>query len=160
MTHDIDTDVVIVGAGLGGLSAARHLQERGYRVVVIEHHSKPGGYAHFFRKEEFRFEVALHALDGLGEGGWARPMFETLGIMDRIEFNELDPFYTVGFPDFEVAIPTDFDQYAAVASDVLPDEAAGFRDLFSAIQRVGHDVARYTEVRRGGHRPDEIGRAH
>ncbi len=155
MNPDIETDVVIVGAGLGGLSAARHLQERGYKVVVIEHHSKPGGYAHFFRKEEFRFEVALHALDGLGEGGWARPMFESLGIMDRIEFNELDPFYTVGFPDFEVAIPTDFDQYAAVASDVLPGEGAGFRGLFAAIQRVGHDVARYTEVRRSGHRPDD-----
>ncbi|HSJ72028.1 MAG TPA: NAD(P)/FAD-dependent oxidoreductase [Acidimicrobiia bacterium] len=150
MTERIETDVVIVGAGLGGLSAARHLQESGHRVVVVEGHTKPGGYAHFFRKEEFRFEVALHALDGLDEGGWAKPMFESLGIMDRVEFNRLEPFYTVRYPDFEVAVPADVSGYLAAFSEVLPHERNGARDLFDAIERVGHDVARYARDRSAG----------
>ncbi len=152
MTERIETDVVIVGAGLGGLSAARHLQESGHQVVVVEGHTKPGGYAHFFRKEEFRFEVALHALDGLDHGGWARSMFETLGILDRVEFNRLEPFYTARFPDFEVAVPADVPGYVAALSEVLPDERDGVRDLFDAIGRVGHDVARYARDRSAGTR--------
>lgn len=150
MTGTIEADVAIVGAGLGGLSAARHLQEAGRRVVVLEAHSKPGGYAHFFRKEDYRFEVALHALDGLGDGGWAKPMFETLGILDTVEFNELDPFYTVRFPDFEMAVPTDIDRYLTRFGEVFPEELDGAKRLFAAIRRIGHDVAGFAKDRSSG----------
>ena len=150
MTETIEADVAVVGAGLGGLSAARHLQEAGHSVVVLEGHTKPGGYAHFFRKEDYRFEVALHALDGLADGGWAKPMFETLGILDTVEFNRLDPFYTVRFPDFEVAVPTDIDRYLERFGEVLPEELDGAKLLFAAIRRIGHDVARFAKDRSAG----------
>jgi prolycopene isomerase len=150
MTRTIATDVVIVGGGLGGLSAARHLQERGYEVVVLEHHTKPGGYAHFFRASGYRFEVALHALDGLGPGGWAKPMFETLGISETIKFNQLDPFYTVSFPDFDLEVSTDISEYIDVVAEVFPGEREGLKDFFGTIERIGHDVARFTIDRRAG----------
>ncbi len=153
----VTTDVVVIGGGLGGLSAARHLQERGYDVVVIEQHTKPGGYAHYFRAGGYRFEVALHALDGLGPGGWARPMFEMLGILDTVEFNRLDPFYTVAFPDFEVAVPSDLGEYLERFGEVLPEARDGVRRLFEAIGRVGHDVARLAADRRSGVRVDPAG---
>jgi all-trans-retinol 13,14-reductase len=150
MTSIITTDVVIVGGGLGGLSAARHLQEKGYNVVVLEHHTKPGGYAHYFRASGYRFEVALHALDGLGPGGWARPMFETLGILDAVKFNRLDPFYTVSFPDFDLDVTTDIYEYIDRVATVFPDEREGLGELFGAIRRIGHDVGRFTIDRRSG----------
>ena len=156
MTDTLTTDVVIVGAGLGGLSAARHLQEAGYRVIVVEGHSKPGGYAHYFKKEGFRFEVALHALDGLGEGGWSRELFDTLGILDTVEFNRLDPFYTAHFPDFEVAVPTDLDRYLARFADVFPEELDGAKEMFEAIRRIGHDMARYARDRSNGIRVPQM----
>ncbi|MCL1593460.1 MAG: NAD(P)/FAD-dependent oxidoreductase [Actinomycetia bacterium] len=156
MTETITTDVVVVGGGLGGLSAARHLQVQGYDVVVLEHHSKPGGYAHYFRADGYRFEVALHALDGLGSNGWARPMFDTLGILESVEFNELEPFYTVSFPDFSVTVPTGIDEYVERIAEVLPDERDGVRNLFDAIKQVGHDVARYTRDRASGEHFDQM----
>ena len=69
--ESIRADAAVIGAGLGGLSAAGHLAAEGRRVVVLEHHLVPGGYAHEFKRRGFRFEVALHALDGVGPGGWA-----------------------------------------------------------------------------------------
>ena len=156
MNETLTTDVVVVGGGLGGLSAARHLQEHGYEVVVLEHHSKPGGYAHYFRAEGYRFEVALHALDGLGEHGWARPMFDTLGILESVEFNELEPFYTVAFPDFSMAAPSDIDEYVERVATIFPDERDGVRSMFEAIKAVGHDVSRYTLDRAKGERFDQM----
>ncbi|MEN8040759.1 MAG: NAD(P)/FAD-dependent oxidoreductase [Actinomycetota bacterium] len=150
MTERIDTDVVVVGAGLGGLSAAGHLQAEGYDVVVLEHHTKPGGYAHNFKERGYRFEVALHALDGMEPGGWAYPMFEMLGVFETVEMNRLDPFYTVSFPDFEVGVTTEIPDYLAEICGVFPDERDGVADLFAALKRLGHDMARYSADRRNG----------
>ncbi len=150
MTKPITTDVVVIGAGLGGLSAAGHLQDNGYDVVVLEHHTKPGGYAHNFKERGYRFEVALHALDGMKKGGWAYPMFEMLGVFDKVEMNQLDPFYTVAYPDFEVSVHTDIPDYLAEICAVFPDERDGVSDLFAALRRLGHDMARYAADRRHG----------
>ena len=107
----IHADAVVIGAGLGGLGAAGYLAKEGHRVVVLEHHSVPGGYAHEFKRKGFRFEVALHALDGAGPGGWLHPMLEDLGVLDRVEFARLDPFYTARFPDYEITVPADLPAY-------------------------------------------------
>jgi phytoene desaturase len=150
MTNQIMTDAVVIGAGLGGLSAAGHLQAKGYDVVVVEHHTKPGGYAHNFKESGYRFEVALHALDGMQKGGWAYSMFNLLGVFDKVKMNRLDPFYTVAFPDFEVSVRTDVNDYVDEFSATFPDEREGVIDLFSALERLGHDMARYSaDMRRG-----------
>jgi phytoene desaturase len=150
MTESITTDVVVIGAGLGGLSAAGHLQAEGHDVVLLEHHTKPGGYAHNFKEHGYRFEVALHALDGMQKGGWAYSMFELLGVFDTVEMIQLDPFYTVAFPDFEVSVRTDVPDYLAEVSSVFPDERDGVTDLFASLKRLGHDIARYGADRRRG----------
>ena len=155
MTAEIHTDVVVVGAGLGGLSAAGHLQATGHDVVIIEHHSVPGGYAHNFTRRGFRFEVALHALDGMEPGGWAYPMFETLGAFDNIEFHRLEPFYTASFPDFEIDVSTELPDYIGAIAEVFPDQRSAVIDLFEAIKAVGHDAAKFASDRRSGVRIEQ-----
>ena len=151
----LTADVVVVGAGLGGLSAAGHLQAEGYDVVILEHHSKPGGYAHNFTKHGYRFEVALHALDGMTPGGWAYKMFGDLGALDGITYHQLEPFYTVAFGDLEIEVSTDLPEYLEALSRVLPQDEAGARDLFDTIRRIGHGMARFTADRRSGVRPNQ-----
>jgi prolycopene isomerase len=148
--------VVVVGAGLGGLSAAGHLQDLGHDVVIVEHHSVPGGYAHNFTRRGYRFEVALHALDGMEPGGWAYPMFKTLGAFDSIEFHRLDPFYTVSFPDFEVDVSTEIPEYVSAVADVFPDQRGAVTELFEAIKAVGHDMAKFASDRRSGTRIEQV----
>lgn len=149
----IRADAVVIGAGLGGLSAAGYLARAGRKVAVLEHHTVPGGYAHEFKRRGFRFEVALHALDGAGRGGWLEPMLDDLGVLDRVDFTEIDPFYTARFPDFEITVPADLSAYIRELKQAFPAEAAGIDSLFSAIGRVAGDTVRYGEDRRSGARP-------
>jgi len=149
-------DAVVIGAGLGGLGAAGYLARAGYKVAVLEHHTVPGGYAHEFKRRGWRFEVALHALDGAGPGGWLGPMLDDLGVTDRVAINQIDPFYTVRFPDFEITAPADLAGYVGELKAAFPDQSDGIDGLFTAIGRVAEDIRRYGADRSAGRRSSPV----
>jgi phytoene dehydrogenase-like protein len=53
-------DVIVIGAGIAGLSAAAHLAKRGERVIVFEQHDKPGGYYTSFSRKGIIFDITAH----------------------------------------------------------------------------------------------------
>lgn len=152
----IRVDAVAIGAGLGGLAAAGYLARAGHEVAVVEHHAVPGGYAHEFKRQGFRFEVALHALDGAGPGGWLYPMLDDLGVLDRVEFAPIDPFYSARIEDFEITVPAALPDYLRRLKTAFPEEELGIDGLFAAIGRVASDVARYGEDRSFGAKPTPL----
>jgi prolycopene isomerase len=146
-------DVVVIGGGLGGLTAAAQLARAGAKVAVVEHHSVPGGYAHEFkRRGGYRFEVALHALDGLAPGGFVYPLMVDLGLFDRVQFQRLDPFYTISTPELELTVPADRIAYEERLISAFPHEADGIRSLTDAMGRVFTDVRRLVAAAESGRR--------
>lgn len=143
-------DAVVIGAGLGGLSAAGYLAQASKRVLVLEHHSVPGGYAHEFRRGRFRFEVSLHALDGAAPGGWAYSVLKDLGVLDRLTFHRLDPFYTACYPDHEITAHADPIRYEAELVGLFPRQADGIRHLFDRMLRVFLETRRYLAENEAG----------
>ncbi len=76
-------DVVVIGAGNGGLSAAAQLAHKGAHVLVLEQHNLPGGFGTSFVRGRFEFETALHILCDYGppgDGGNVRRFFEEIGL--------------------------------------------------------------------------------
>ena len=59
-------DVIVVGAGNGGLAAAANTAKAGLKTLVLEKHNLPGGCATSFRRGRFEFEPALHELCSVG----------------------------------------------------------------------------------------------
>lgn len=72
-------DVVVIGAGMGGLTATSMLSQAGYSVVVIEMASVAGGYLAGFHRNRFRFDTAIHWLNQCNTGGIVNTVFETMG---------------------------------------------------------------------------------
>ena len=59
-------DCVVIGAGNGGLAAAARLAVAGVRVLLLEQHNLPGGFATSFVRGRFEFEAALHEFADIG----------------------------------------------------------------------------------------------
>src|ERR1044072_534344 len=72
-------DVIVIGAGVGGLTAAALLSKAGYSVCVLEKEPHAGGYLAGFRRKDFRFDTAIHWLNQCMPGGMACKIFEILG---------------------------------------------------------------------------------
>lgn len=66
MPLETNYDVVVVGAGNGGLTAAATLALKGLKVLLLEQHNLPGGFATSFVRGRFEFEPSLHELAGVG----------------------------------------------------------------------------------------------
>lgn len=133
-------EVVIIGAGAGGLSAGATLSRAGVKTLILEQHDKPGGFMTAFERGDYRFEVSLHMIDGLDPGGWTRALFEELGILDRVQPIRFDPLYRSVHPDFTIDVPADLDAYLEILKNRFPHEAEGITELFQAIMRMGDDV--------------------
>ena len=135
-------DVAIVGAGLGGLTAAALLADAGATVTVVEQHVVPGGFCHsWLRKVRhggaprlFRFDSGVHDISGVWPGGPVSSLFERLGLADRISWHRLDHGYRL--PGLAIDVPRDVDAYAAELGRLFPRSAAGLAAFFADIRAV------------------------
>jgi all-trans-retinol 13,14-reductase len=151
--NELQADAVVIGAGLGGLGAAGYLAKAGKKVIVLEHHRVPGGYAHEFVRGDYRFEVALHAMDGVTEGGWVYPILQHLDVIGDVPFHRLDPFYTAHYPEHEITVSGDKGAYLNTLKEQFPDEAGGLDSLVAAMEKVAEEVGAYVRALRSENRP-------
>ncbi|MGB3311098.1 MAG: C-3',4' desaturase CrtD [Nodosilinea sp.] len=89
--------VVVVGAGIGGLTAAALLAYRGYTVRVFDQAQVAGGCASTFRRRGFIFDVGATQVAGLEPGGIHRQIFDQLGL-PLPEATPCDPACAVFLP--------------------------------------------------------------
>ncbi|UFP93204.1 C-3',4' desaturase CrtD [Gloeobacter morelensis] len=78
--HPRDCQVVVIGAGIGGLTAGALLAARGFDVLVLEQAFVPGGCASTFKRRGFTFDVGATQVAGLEPGGVHERIFRELGV--------------------------------------------------------------------------------
>src|SRR3954468_7415009 len=114
-------DAVIVAAGLGGLATPRLLAQPGNRVLVIDRHNNPGGYATNFRRKGFTFDVSLHSFDGVMPGANSYKCIEACGVADKIEFLAHKKLYRLVSGDIDLTVgERDVERYKAQLSALFP----------------------------------------
>ena len=77
-----DYDVIVIGAGNGGLYAGAFTAKNGLKTLIVEKHNIPGGSATSFVRGRFDFETSLHELCNLGTAenpGGVMKLFQAAG---------------------------------------------------------------------------------
>ncbi len=135
--------VVVVGAGLAGLSAALHLAGRGRAVTVVERHAWPGGRAGRLDVDGYRIDTGPTVLtmpDIIDETFAAAGQSRS----SRLELLPIDPAYRAVFADGSgLDVHSDADRMAAAVEEFAgPGQAAGYRrlrDWLTQLYRVEFD---------------------
>lgn len=125
-------DVIIIGSGISGLICGCCLAKTGLKVLIVEQHSKPGGYCTSFERMGFIFDAAAHSLGGFNYGNLGN-IFSYLNLFDEVKFVRADPSNTIITPDFRVSFWADLDKTINDFQVAFPDEKNVINDFFQYI---------------------------
>jgi len=140
-------DCIIIGAGVGGLSAGLKLSAQGKKILLLEKQPVPGGFATSFCRKGFTFESAIHCVDELSEGEYVREFLEKHGIGKKVEFIELSDFARVIYPEHDFVVDFNADHFRQFLINKFPHEEPGLRKLFSAIDKFSRQFKRFGNSR-------------
>lgn len=135
-------DAVVIGSGLGGLSAAAHLAANGERVLVCEQYDVAGGCSQVFRrKRAWQFDVGLHYVGGVHTGEIGS-VLRGVALEGRMDWIEMDPdgFDTLLFPSHEVRVPRGWDRYAERLVTAFPAERDGLTRCLRILEGVAEQL--------------------
>jgi phytoene dehydrogenase-like protein len=124
-------DVVIIGSGLGGLSCGASFARQGFKVLVLEKHDRPGGYATTFRRPgRFEFDVSLHSTTVDDRDG-VHNLIPGFPEITRIEFLPHPSLFRLVLPDYDITVgQRDPEGYIRTLTGYFPDEKQGINSLF------------------------------
>ena len=121
-------DVIIIGSGIGGLTAAALLARYGKRVLLCESHAIAGGAAHSFSRQGFEFDSGPSFYCGLGDQRPSlnplRQVLDALG--ESLQVVPYDPMGHYHFPEGTFPVYSDASRYREAVAQITP---TGAREL-------------------------------
>ena len=83
-----EKSVIIIGAGLAGLATGCYARMNGYRALILEHYSEPGGVAKAWRRNGYLIDGGVHYLMGHRPGLACHKLYRELGVFQGRKFPE------------------------------------------------------------------------
>jgi phytoene dehydrogenase-like protein len=118
-------DAIVIGAGMGGLTAAAHLVKAGLRALVLERNPHPGGTAYVYHRKGFMFPM--------GPLGFSHPTLvqntlKDLGVGEDLKFSRV--YYRVRAFGLDLSLSLPFSELVKELSKLFPADAEGVKRFF------------------------------
>lgn len=129
-------DVVVIGAGLGGLECGLLLSQAGRRVLVLERAHQVGGCLQSYCRRGFSYDTGFHYVGGLAEGQSLYAAFDRLGLL-HLPWHRLDDAYDrITLAGRTYSLMQGFDAFAEALAADFPAEREALRRYADALRRV------------------------
>jgi len=138
-------DVVVIGAGVGGLTAAGLLSKAGFSVCVLEKEAHAGGYLAGFRRKNFVFDTAIHWLNQCFPGGMVFKLFDVLGN----DYPAAEPQQRIRRykgESFDYLLTNNPNEWRDQLIKEFPNDKVGITRFFKAAKKLGGSFENYSNV--------------
>jgi carotene isomerase len=117
-------DVIVIGSGIGGLTAGALLARYGKRVLVCESHAIAGGAAHSFSRRGFHFDSGPSFYCGLTPGSGLNPLQQVLEVLgESLQAVRYDPQGHYHFPEGTFPVYSNAELYRQTVAEITPQGA-------------------------------------
>lgn len=127
-------DVIIIGAGMGGLMCGGYLAKSGMKILIVEKNDKVGGCITSTKVDGYTIDMGAHLIGGCRRNGLFDRYLKDLCIdVDFIEPNPVDRFYICS-KKFDV--PSDMESYITILQNMFPSEQEAIEKFFKNMLKV------------------------
>lgn len=125
-----EPSLIIVGAGLAGLSAGCYARMNGYRTRIFEMHDKPGGLCTSWRRGDYLIDGCIHWLGGSSPASPLYRMWQELGVTQGRQMVYADQFMRIeGLDGRTLVAYTDFERLQQHLIELAPEDERLIRRL-------------------------------
>lgn len=141
-------DYIIIGSGMGGMTAAALLAKMGRRVLVIEQHYVPGGFTQTFKRPGYHWDVGVHLVGEMTERSYLGRLLKDL-TDGRLEWEPVGEIYDeFHFPDgFTIQFPDSKPAFRETLHDYFPAEKKAIDSYFDLVRAASRSSAGYLQSR-------------
>ncbi len=137
-------DVVVIGAGIGGLTSGALLAKEGLDVLVAEQGSKPGGYCVSSQRDGFTFDTAVDAVMGCEKGGPIYDTLEELALTNDIDFIKLAAGTRIIGTGYDISV-TSIEALANELKKLFPAESTSIDAFLGDCKALAREMERLME---------------
>jgi len=127
--------IIIIGAGISGLSTGCYAQITGFTSEIFEMHTIPGGVCTSWKRGDYLFDHCLHWVIGSNKGTNLYPIFKDLGISENIDFYYTDIFRVIKLNNKTLNIYTDINKFESELIRLFPDEKRGINKYLKLVRK-------------------------
>ena len=127
--------IIVIGAGISGLSAGCYGQMNGYRVQIFEQEARPGGLCTSWERKGFTINGGLAFLGGSGPGTNFYSVWKELGVVPKLRMIEYEYFVIVeGEKGKTLFLHTDVDRLEQHMKELAPEDEKTIEEFIGAIR--------------------------
>ncbi|UCB46692.1 MAG: NAD(P)/FAD-dependent oxidoreductase [Spirochaetota bacterium] len=135
----MEKSIIIVGAGMAGLSAGCYSQMNGYRTQIFEMHTTPGGVCTTWKRRGYKIDGCIHWLTGTKSGTDFFPIWEELGVMQRCSMIEHEEYARIEGKDGKVFIVyCDINRLDQHMKELAPEDKDVIEEFTNGIRKMTH----------------------
>jgi phytoene dehydrogenase-like protein len=124
----MEKQLIIVGAGIAGLSSGIYARMNGYKTTILEMHSLPGGLCTAWKRKGYNFDISMHMLTGSVSGPFHR-MWQELGVIPKFKFHFHDHITQIEGMGQKLLMSTDKEKFESDLLAISPEDEKLIREF-------------------------------